>query len=74
MGKAVGDEVAGTSCRAIHPRTQNKIYWDGYILVLVLYTVTLELYFMTMTDGSAACSSQRAAARPSAAVHAVRTT
>ena len=64
VGKAVGDEVAGTSCRAIHPRTQNKIYWDGYILVLVLYTVTLELYFMTMTDGSAASLSAQQPAPP----------
>ena len=35
----------------IHPRNENKIWWDGYILVLVLYSVTVELYTTTMGTG-----------------------
>ena len=35
----------------IHPRHATKRYWDGYILVLVLYTVTVELFNTSMGDG-----------------------
>ena len=35
----------------IDPRNPKKRLWDGYILVLVLYTVTLELFNTTMGDG-----------------------
>lgn len=35
----------------IHPRNATKVWWDGYILVLVLYSVTWELYTTTMGKG-----------------------
>jgi hypothetical protein len=35
----------------IHPRNINKYYWDGYILLLVWYSVTYELYYTTMGEG-----------------------
>jgi hypothetical protein len=34
----------------IHPRSKGKIYWDAYILLLVWYSVTYEVYHTTMSD------------------------
>jgi hypothetical protein len=39
-----------SSSGVIHPRNTSKIYWDGYILLLVWYSVTYELYHTTMGD------------------------